>query len=475
MATAPRSTACRWTSPTGTRPGSCSAGPRRSARATRSPRRSGRRSRRTTRRATSSPTTSCTPGTSTPASHGSRAGARTATTRRCSSTPSARGTSARRRTPRSPTCSSPATTCRPTSTSPRWRAATSRAGRRWPRCCTQPGRRPSRRGCTSSTRRPSSRRSRRSTPSATATASPTHSTWDEDPGSSVTDARPARSRGPQHPRGHFDAIVVGARCAGSAAAIGLARAGRRVVALDRVRFPADTISTHLLWPGGVAEVKTLGALERVQALGAPELPIGLAGAAGMTLRGDFTPIDDIAYALCVRRPGFDAALVERAREAGAEVREGIRVTELVREGGRVCGVRCGDDELRAPLVIGADGRRSTVARLAGAEQPYRWARSGRDCFYAYWRDARPEWRSTAAQWREGPDLGTAFPCDGGLVLVLVQPPADRAGEYRCIVDAIPELARRLEGCEQVTKVRAATGIASYFRRSAGRGWALAGD
>jgi flavin-dependent dehydrogenase len=272
-----------------------------------------------------------------------------------------------------------------------------------------------------------------------------------------------------------DAVIVGARCAGSAAAIALARAGRRVVALDRVRFPADTISTHLLWPGGLAEVKTLGALERVQALGAPELPIGLAGAAGMTLRGDFTPIDGIAYALCVRRPGFDAALVERAREAGAEVREGVRVTELVREGGRVCGVRCGDDELRAPLVIGADGRRSTVARLAGAEQPYRWSRSGRDCFYAYWRDARPEWRSTAAQWREGPDLGTAFPCDGGLVLVLVQPPADRAGEYRCIVDAIPELARRLEGCEQVTKVRAATGIASYFRRSAGRGWALAGD
>jgi flavin-dependent dehydrogenase len=281
----------------------------------------------------------------------------------------------------------------------------------------------------------------------------------------------------------YDAIVVGARCAGSATAIALARAGRRVVALDRVRFPADTISTHLLWPGGVAEVQALGALERVRALGAPPMPRALGGAGPLVVQGGYTPVDGIDYALCVRRPGLDAALVETAREAGAEVREGVRVTDLIFERGRVAGVRCDGEELRAPLVVGADGRRSTVARLVGVEQPHRQSVSGRACFYAYWEDARDEWRTTAAQWREGRELGTAFPCDDGLALVLLQPPVERAAEFRGdlpgtytkTVASIPGLAERLEGCRQVSKVRAATDIASYFRRSTGPGWALAGD
>jgi flavin-dependent dehydrogenase len=281
----------------------------------------------------------------------------------------------------------------------------------------------------------------------------------------------------------FDAIVVGARCAGSAAAIGLARAGRRVVALDRVRFPADTISTHLLWPGGVAELQALGALDRVHALGAPALPRALAGAGDLAVRGGYTPVDGVDHALCVRRPGLDAALVATARDAGAEVREGVRVTGLVHSSGRVAGVRCDDEELRAPLVIGADGRRSTVARLVGAERPHRERASGRSCFYAYWEDARPDWRTTAAQWREGPELGTAFPCDDGLALVLLQPPlardrefrGDLGGAYARTVAAIPGLAERLRDCRPATKVRSATGLRSYFRRSTGPGWALAGD
>jgi flavin-dependent dehydrogenase len=282
--------------------------------------------------------------------------------------------------------------------------------------------------------------------------------------------------------------IVGARCAGSAAAIALARTGARVVAFDRVAFPADTISTHLLWPAGLAELQRLGALERVEALGAPRLPVALADGGGHSLRARFSPVDGIDYAMCVRRPGLDAALVQTARGAGAEVRERVRVTELVREGGRVVGVRFEDaagevGELRARLVVGADGRRSTVARLVGAERPHRSRTSGRSCFYAYWRDGEPAWRSTAAQWRAGAELGTAFPCDDGLVLVLLQTPATRAGEfrgdlegtYRRTIAAIPGLARRLERSELATKVRAATGIESWFRRSSGPGWALAGD
>ena len=256
---------------------------------------------------------------------------------------------------------------------------------------------------------------------------------------------------------HADAVIVGARCAGSATAIALARAGRRVVALDRVSFPADTISTHLLWPGGVAELQALDALERVMAIGAPALPNALAAAGAITVRGTYTPVEGIDYALCVRRTGLDAELVAGAREAGAEVREGAQVTALLTDDGRVAGVRWRDRdnrerELRAPLVIGADGRRSTVARLLGADRRHRACASGRACFYAYWNDERPDWRTTAAQWREGAELGTAFPCDDGLLLVLLQPPlarvrefrADLAGAYERTCAAIPGLAERLK-------------------------------
>ncbi|MEU1520731.1 NAD(P)/FAD-dependent oxidoreductase [Nocardia rhamnosiphila] len=285
-----------------------------------------------------------------------------------------------------------------------------------------------------------------------------------------------------------DAVVVGARCAGSATAATLARAGHRVVVLDSTRFPSDTLSTHLLWPAGVAELSRLGALEAVEELGAPRLTRAYAAAAGYAITSEFPQVDGIDYTLCVRRTGLDHALVRTARAAGAEIREKCRVTELVWDGGRCAGVRYLDPggrlvEIRAALVVGADGRRSTVAKLAGALTPYESAPSGRDCYFAYWRAPDGDRRDTAAQWRAGADLGTAFPCDDGLLLSLVQPPAEagplRPGDaerrYAAALDRIPPLRERLRDCEKVGRVRSATDITSYFRRSSGPGWALPGD
>lgn len=164
------------------------------------------------------------------------------------------------------------------------------------------------------------------------------------------------------------------------------------------------------------------------------------------------------------------------------------MTELVWDGRRCTGVRYTDPggrlvEIHAALVVGADGRRSTVAKLAGALTPYESEPSGRDCYFAYWRDPSGDRRDIAAQWRAGADLGTAFPCDDGLLLSLVQPPAEpgplRPGaaeqRYASALDRIPPLRERLRDCERVGRVRSATDIASYFRRSSGPGWALPGD
>ncbi len=285
-----------------------------------------------------------------------------------------------------------------------------------------------------------------------------------------------------------EVVVVGARCAGSATALTLAAAGRSVIALDSASFPSDTLSTHLLWPAGVFELRELGVLDRVEATGAPRLTTAMAVGAGHTLSAPFTPLHGIDYGLCVRRVHLDAALVDAAVAAGVRVRQKCRVLELAQEGGRCRGVRYRDTdgavrEIRASLVIGADGRRSTVARLVGAQEPYLEQPSGRDCYFAYWRDVDPDRRHIAVQWREGADLGTAFPCDDGLVLSLVQPPAvagplrpgDADRRYHDAIARLPELVERLDGCARVGGVRSATGIRSYFRHSSGPGWALAGD
>lgn len=288
-------------------------------------------------------------------------------------------------------------------------------------------------------------------------------------------------------REDVDVVVVGARCAGSATAIALASHGLRVIVLDKARFPSDTLSTHLLWPAGLAELQALGVLDAVNSLSAPPLSVAYASGGGIEVRADYTPVDGIAHAMCVRRSGLDAALVSRARDVGADVREHASVTELLTCDGRVAGVRHrdadGTHEIGARLVIGADGRRSTIADILGVTTPYRAKPSGRACYYGYWRDADDSSREVAAQWREGGELGTAFPCDDGLVLVLLQPPVGRTGEFRGDVEAeyrrtiksMPGLTDRLRDCELVGPVRSATDIESYFRRSSGPGWALAGD
>lgn len=285
-----------------------------------------------------------------------------------------------------------------------------------------------------------------------------------------------------------DVVIAGARCAGSVTAAVLARHGHKVIAVDPAHFPSTTVSTHLLFASGVAELARAGVLDRVEKTGAPRLPRAYVGGPGHAASGTYTPIDGIDYGMCVRRTGLDAALVDAARDAGAEIREGHRVTGLLWENGRAVGVRVTERggreyDIRANLVIGADGRRSTVARLVGAEQPRLSHPNGRACYYAYYEDVKGDWRDTAAMWLTGRELGNAFPCDGGLTMVLLMPPIERAGDFRGDLEAeftrtvglVPGLARRLEGCTRASKIVSSVHHPSYFRTSAGPGWALVGD
>jgi menaquinone-9 beta-reductase len=167
-------------------------------------------------------------------------------------------------------------------------------------------------------------------------------------------------------------IVVGAGPAGSATALLLARAGHDVLMLDRSEFPRAKPCGDCLSAGASAVLRRIGVMDRIEALPHARLRgWRIVGPDGSEFRGTFRsgPGAAPACALAVERYRLDAALVDAACAAGVRFTGGVRVVDLMRAAdGRVCGVALRDAALRAPLVIGADGLRSIVARALGAVQ-----------------------------------------------------------------------------------------------------------
>jgi 2-polyprenyl-6-methoxyphenol hydroxylase-like FAD-dependent oxidoreductase len=180
----------------------------------------------------------------------------------------------------------------------------------------------------------------------------------------------------------FDAIIVGARCAGAPLATMLARDGLRVCLVDKDRFPSDTPSTHGIQPTGVEVLERLGVLDSLLKLAPPILRLRMVFDDVAMPAADVVAITG-APGLSVRRISLDEILVNAAADAGAEVRTGTAVTGLVMEGGRVTGVTAPSGELRAPLVVGADGTRSAVARMVGARE-YHPTPNGRVFMWSYY-------------------------------------------------------------------------------------------
>src|ERR1700683_3227113 len=170
----------------------------------------------------------------------------------------------------------------------------------------------------------------------------------------------------------YDAIIVGSRCAGSSTGRLLAEKGHRVLLVDRSHFPSDTASTHCVTLGGVIQLRRWGLLERVLATNVPFVP-SFTLTIGPHVFDDPLPVEEGTGTVSPRRTVLDKVLVDAAVEAGAELREGVTVTGLLRdEGGCVVGVIRREEEgksceERAALVIGADGTHSFVAKAAGAE------------------------------------------------------------------------------------------------------------
>jgi 2-polyprenyl-6-methoxyphenol hydroxylase-like FAD-dependent oxidoreductase len=281
----------------------------------------------------------------------------------------------------------------------------------------------------------------------------------------------------------YDAIVVGARCAGSPTAMLLARQGHRVLVVDRATFPSDTVSTHVVHPPAVAALGRWGLLDRVVATGCPPIDTYAFDFGPMTIAGS-PGTADAPVAYCPRRTVLDKILVDGAAEAGAEVREGFTVKEVLVEDGRVIGIRGhgkagGEVTERADVVIGADGRFSSVAEAVTPEQ-YNEKPPILCGYYAYFSNLPMDGRfEVYARDRRG--FGVA-PTNDDLTLVVGGWPTeeyeanrhDVEGTWMRALDEAPEFGERVRAATRETRF-SGTSVPNYFRKPYGPGWALVGD
>lgn len=285
----------------------------------------------------------------------------------------------------------------------------------------------------------------------------------------------------------YDAIIVGARCAGSPTALLLARAGRRVLVLERATFPRDTLSTHYLHLPAVARLADWGVLEQLQATGCPPMPDTRYEVGDVTLLGGAPSYRGQAAAYAPRRQVLDGLLAKAAAEAGAEIREGCTLTGLLRDdSGRVTGVeyRVGGEggavrREHAALVIGADGMRSSVARLAGAAVTS--SDPKQTCaYYSYWQGLPSGFELYE---RPGRWVGALRTHDEATLVVTYFPQhefsrvrADTEAAYlENVRTTAPGLYERLADARRVERFYGSADQQNFFRQAAGPGWALVGD
>lgn len=283
-----------------------------------------------------------------------------------------------------------------------------------------------------------------------------------------------------------DVVIVGARAAGSALAIHLARAGQKVIAIDKAQFPSPTMSTHVIYPNTLARLEDLGVLEAVLAHAPPPLYTAWHHEGRMFV-APHSPVRGRDWALCVRRVTLDAILVEGARAAGATVLEGHRATAFLgngTEGDLMTGLIAETDDgtrvrIDAGMVVGADGVNSALARHLALPRE-KVMPTETMLYYAYWTGV--DTRNTQDFFFECPWICAHFPADDGHHVITMNGPAAARREigdletfYMDRIGSIPQLAARLGKATRVSRVTGTTRLDGFYRRHTGPGWALVGD
>ncbi|MBT3372000.1 MAG: NAD(P)/FAD-dependent oxidoreductase [Rhodospirillaceae bacterium] len=285
----------------------------------------------------------------------------------------------------------------------------------------------------------------------------------------------------------YDAVIVGARCAGAATAMLLARAGANVLLVDRQQYGSDVVSTHALMRAGVLQLARWGVLGEVMAAGTPAVTQTAFHYGDQAVQVNIKPEHGVEYLCAPRRTVLDRVLVDAAKEAGVDVRHGVTLTNLqFALDGQVTGVHLKDASgkvatVRAGVVIGADGRQSVVARRAGA-RTYVQGPESSGYVYGYFEGLAND----GYHWyfEDGTAAGV-IPTNDNQHCVFVGVHHDQfastfrrdltGGFSRMAAANSPALRDALDNARMLGRLRGFSGGCGYFRQSYGPGWALDGD
>lgn len=279
----------------------------------------------------------------------------------------------------------------------------------------------------------------------------------------------------------YDALVVGARCAGASTAMLLAQRGHRVLLLDRARFPSDIMHGHFIHRHGPLRLARWGVLDRIAASGCPPVSTLVSYFGDFRLVARNLEVDGVAWGYGPRRAVLDKILVDAAVAAGAELRERTAVESLLTDGDRVLGVRTsGSTPITARLTIGADGKHSRVAQAV--EAPVYEAVPTLACWYfTYFRDVPdvsfemhvlPQRRAVFAH-RTNDDLLAVFV--GWPIKAFASVRADLEASFLAVLDQAPGLGERVRAGRRVERFYGTGDMPNFLRRPFGPGWALVGD
>lgn len=284
----------------------------------------------------------------------------------------------------------------------------------------------------------------------------------------------------------YDAIIVGARCAGAPTARLLAQRGQRVLMVDRASFPSDTVSTHCVTAGGVVQLQRWGLLDRVLATNVPPINDFTLTIGALELPNPLPVEGDDVLTTSPRRTVLDKLLIDAAMEEGAELREGVTFRDVLREGDKVVGIKAtdaatGEDfEERAAVVIGADGTHSNVAEAVGAEK-YDVRQSHGSGYYAYFSGFPVDRVELAFNAHH---FAGIFPTNDGQTCVFAGRAEDDFGAFKddvdaghlsCLDKANPRLGEQLRSATRESRFYAFRAQECFFRKPWGDGWALVGD
>jgi flavin-dependent dehydrogenase len=283
-----------------------------------------------------------------------------------------------------------------------------------------------------------------------------------------------------------DAVVVGARCAGAATAMLLARGGARVVLVDKGAYGTDMLSTHALMRGAVLQLDRWGVLPEIVASGTPPIRSTTFCYTDSDATVPIEPKYGVSALYAPRRTRLDRVLVDAAFKSGVDVSYGVRVDRVKVDGrGRAIGISAVEGgkrrEITADIVVGADGLHSTIARQVRAPLMVE-GRHATAVLYGYWEGlSGDEYRWC---FKRGVSMGS-IPTDGGATCVFVSVPAARFHDEtrgnaalaytRLIRQISPRFAERLHDSVRVEPVRGFGGHRSFIKRGSGPGWALVGD